>query len=70
MFAVQLTVPSVIVLNLVLQLSLVLQTNQVHAQLLQCSELPVLQLLHGLVVADQHGVLHFLLALLPVQLLE
>lgn len=30
----------------------------------------MLQLLHGLVVADQHGMLHLLLALLPVQFLE
>lgn len=70
MFAVQLAFPPVVVLNLVLQLCLVLQADQVHAQLLQRPELPVLQLLHGLVVTDQHGVFHLLLALLPVQLLE
>lgn len=68
--AVQLALAPVVVLDLVLQLGLVLQADQVHAQLLQRLELPVLQLLHGLVVADQHGVLHLLLGLLLVQLLS
>lgn len=67
--AVEFTLTSVVVLDLVLQLRLVLQANQVHAQFLQGLQLPVLQFLHGLVMADQHGVLHLFLGLLLVQLL-
>lgn len=70
MLAVQFTLTAVVVLDLVLQLCLVLQADQVHAQLLQGLELPLLQLLGGLVMADQHGVLHLLLGLLLVQLLR
>lgn len=66
MFAVELSLPSVVVLNLVLQFRLVLQADQVHPQLLQRLQLPLLQLLGGLIVADQHGVLHLLLSLLLV----
>lgn len=69
-FAVQFSLSAVIVLYLVLQLSLVLQTDQIHSQLLQCFQLPVLQLLSRLVVSDQHGVLHLLLRLLFIQLLQ
>lgn len=69
MFAVEFALTSVVILNLVLQLRLVLQTDQVHPQLLQRLQLPVLQFLHGLVVADQHGVFHLFLGLLLVQLL-
>lgn len=69
-FAVELALPPVVVLDLVLQLGLVLQADQVHPQLLQGLQLPLLQLLRGLVVADQHGVLHLFLGLLLVQLLE
>ena len=69
MFTVEFTLTSVVVLDLVLQLGLVLQADQVHPQLLQDLQLPVLQFLHGLVVADQHGVLHLFLGLLLVQLL-
>lgn len=69
MFAVQFALTSVVILNLVLQLCLVLQTDQVHPQLLQRLQLPVLQFLHGLVMADQHGVFHLFLGLLLVQLL-
>lgn len=68
--AVQLSLSAVVVLDLVLQLGLVLQADQVHAQLLQRPQLPLLQLLSRLVVSDQHGVLHLLLRLLLVQLLE
>ncbi|TNN35226.1 hypothetical protein EYF80_054602 [Liparis tanakae] len=50
-FAAQLSLAPVVVLDLVVQLRLVLQEDQVHAQLLQDLQLPVLQLLHGLVVA-------------------
>lgn len=66
----ELALAPVVVLNLVLQLGLVLQADQVHAQLLEGLELPLLQLLGGLVVTDQHGVLHLLLGFLLVQLLE
>lgn len=69
-FAVQFSLSAVIVLDLVLQLSLVLQADQIHAQLLQRFQLPVLQLLSGLVMSDQHGVLHLLLRLLFIKLLE
>lgn len=69
MLAVEFTLTSVVVLDLVLQLCLVLQADQVHPQLLQGLQLPVLQFLHGFVVADQHGVLHLFLGLLLVQLL-
>lgn len=69
MLAVEFTLASVVVLNLVLQLRLVLKADQVHPQLLQGLQLPVLQFLHGLVMADQHGMLHLFLGLLLVQLL-
>lgn len=69
MLAVEFALAAVVVLDLVLQLRLVLQADQVHPQLLQGLQLPVLQFLHGLVVADQHGVLHLFLGLLLVQLL-
>ena len=70
MLAVEFTLTPVVVLDLVLQFCLVLQADQVHPQLLQGLQLPVLQFLHGLVVADQHGVLHLFLGLLLVQLLR
>ena len=69
MLTMKFTLASVVVLDLVLQLCLVLQADQVHPQLLQGLQLPLLQLLRGLVMADQHGVLHLLLGLLLVQLL-
>lgn len=69
MLAVEFTLTSVVVLNLVLQLCLVLEADQVHSQLLQSLQLPLLQFLRGLVVADQHGVLHLFLGFLLVQLL-
>lgn len=69
MLAVEFALASVVVLDLVLQLRLVLQADQVHPQLLQGPQLPLLQFLGGLVVADQHGVLHLFLGLLLVQLL-
>lgn len=68
--AMEFALASVVVLDLVLQLRLVLQADQVHPQLLQGLQLPVLQFLRGLVVADQHGVLHLFLGLLLVQLLD
>lgn len=70
MLPVQLPLPPLVVLQLVLELSLVLQPDEVHAQLLQRVQLPVLQLPRGLVVPDQHCVLHLLLRPLLVQLLR
>jgi hypothetical protein len=58
---VQLPLPPLIVLQLVLQFRLVLQPDQIHAELLQGVQLPVLQLSGGFIMPDQHGVLHFLL---------
>lgn len=69
MLAVEFTLAPVVVLNLVLQLCLVLLTDQVHTQFLQHLQLPVFQLLHGLIMADQHGMFHLFLGLLLVQLL-
>lgn len=69
MLAMKFTLTSVVVLNLVLQLRLVLQADEVHTQLLQGLQLPLLQFLCGLIVADQHGMLHLFLGLLLVQLL-
>lgn len=69
MLAMKFTLTSVVVLNLVLQLRLVLQADEVHTQLLQGLQLPLLQFLRGLIVADQHGMLHLFLGLLLVQLL-
>lgn len=68
--SVQLPLPPLVVLELVLQLRLVLQPDQVHAQLLQRVQLPVLELAGGLVVPDQHGVLHLLLRPLFIQFLR
>lgn len=70
MLAMKFTLTSVVVLNLVLQLRLVLQADEVHTQLLQGLQLPLLQFLRGLIVADQHGMLHLFLGLLLVQLLD
>lgn len=70
MLAVEFSLTAVVILNLVLELCLVLQADQVHTQLLQGLQLPLLQLLCRLVMADQHGVLHLSLGLFLVQFLE
>lgn len=70
MLPVQLPLSSLVVFQLILKLSLVLQPDQVHSQLLQRVQLPVFQLTRRLVVPDQHGVLHFFLGPLLVQLLH
>ena len=70
MLPVQLPLSSLVVFQLILKLSLVLQPDQVHSQLLQRVQLPVFQLTRRLVVPDQHGVLHFFLGTLLVQLLH
>lgn len=66
MLPVQLPLSPLVVFQLVLELSLVLQPDQVHSQLLQRVQLPVLQLARRLVVPDQHCMLHFLLGPLLV----
>lgn len=66
MLPVQLPLSPLVVFQLVLKLSLVLQPDQVHSQLLQRVQLPVLQLARRLVVPDQHGMLHLLLGPLLV----
>lgn len=61
--------PPLVVLLLVGELRLVLQTDELSPRLLDGVELAELQLLHGLVVAEQHGVLQVLLGLTLVKLL-
>ena len=68
--AAQLALPPLVVLQLVGELGLVLQSDELGAHLLDDAQLPHLQLLHGLVVAQQHGVLQVLLRLTFVQLLR
>ena len=67
--APQLALPPLVVLQLVGELRLVLRADQVRPHLLDGVDLAELQLLHGLVVAQQHGVLQVLLGLTLVQLL-
>lgn len=61
--------PPLVVLLLVGELGLVLQTDQLGPRLLDVVELAELQLLHRFVVPEQHGVLQILLGLTLVQLL-
>lgn len=67
--APQLPLPALVVFQLVGELGLVLQSDQLAAHLLDGAEVAELQLLHGLVLAQQHGVLQVLLCLPFVQLL-
>lgn len=69
MFASQFSLPPLVVLLLVGELCLVLQTDELGPRLLDGVQLAELQLLHGLVVAEQHGVLQVLLGLTLVELL-
>lgn len=62
--------PPLVVLLLVGELRLVLQTDELGPGLLDGVELAELQLLHGLVVAEQHGVFQVLLSLTLVELLR
>lgn len=68
-FAPELALPPLVVLLLVGELRLVLQADQVGPLALDGVELAELQLLHGLVVPQQHGVLQVPLGLTLVQLL-
>jgi len=59
----QLPLPALVVLQLVGELGLVLEPDQLTAHLLDGAEMAELQLLHGLVLTQQHGVLQVLLGL-------
>lgn len=68
--APQFPLPPLVVLQLVGELRLVLSAYQLLPCLLDASQVPELQLLHGLMVSEQHGVLQVLLRLPFVQLLD
>lgn len=70
MLAPQLPLPPLIVFQLVGELCLVLGPNQLCPRLLDRAQVPELQLLHRLVMPEQHGVLQVLLCLPFVQLLK
>lgn len=70
MLAPQLPLPPLIVFQLVGELCLVLGPDQLGPRLLDRPQVPELQLLHGLVMPQQHGVLQVLLCLPFVQLLK
>lgn len=70
MLAPQLPLPPLIVLQLVSELCLVLGAYQLCPGLLDCCQMPELQLLHGLVMPQQHCMLQILLRLTFVQLLN
>lgn len=63
MLTPQLPLPAFVVFQLVGELSLVLESDQLTAHLLDGTEMAELQLLHGLVLTQQHGVLQVLLGL-------
>lgn len=69
MLASEFPLPPLVVLLLVGELGLVLQTDQLRPCLLDVVELAELQLLHRFVVPEQHGVFQILLGLTLVQLL-
>jgi len=68
--APQLPLPPLIVFQLVGELRLVLGPNQVRPRSLDRLQVPELQLLHRLVLSEQHGVLQVLLCLPLVELLR
>lgn len=68
-FASEFPFPPLVVLLLVGELRLMLQSDEFGPCLLDGVELAELQLLHGLVVAEQHGVFQVLLGLTLVKLL-
>lgn len=70
MLAPQLPLPPLIVLQLVGELCLVLGPDQLCSCLLDCPQVPELQLLHRLMMPEQHGVLQVLLGLPFVQFLK
>lgn len=63
MLTPQLPLPALVVFQLVGELGLVLESDQLTAHLLDGTEMAELQLLHGLVLTQQHGVLQVLLCL-------
>ena len=63
MFASKFPLPSLVVLLLIVELCLVLQADELSPRLLDVVELAELQLLHGLVVAEKHGMFQVLLGL-------
>lgn len=66
----QLSLSPLVVLQLVGELCLVLGADQLGSRLLDGPQVPELQLLHGLVMPEQHGVLQVLLRLPFVQFLK
>lgn len=69
-FASELSLPPLVVLLLVGEFCLVLQADQLSPHLLDGVDLAELQLLHGLMVPQQHGMLQVLLRLTLIQLLH
>lgn len=69
MLASQLPLPPLIVFQLVGELCLVLGPDQLCPRLLDRPQVPELQLLHRLVMPEQHGMFQVLLCLPFVQLL-
>lgn len=66
----QLSLSPLVVLQLVGELCLVLGADQLGSRFLDGPQVPELQLLHGLVMPEQHGVLQVLLRLPFVQFLK
>lgn len=66
----QLPLSSLVVFQLVGELCLVLGADQLRSGLLDGSQVPELQLLHGLMMPEQHGMLQVLLGLPFVQFLK
>lgn len=69
MLAAQFSLSALVVFQLVGELGLVLQADELGPHFVDGAELPHLQLLHGLVVTQQHGVLQVFLRLTLIQLL-
>ena len=63
MFAPKLPLPPLVVFLLIGELRLVLQADQLSPRPLDCVELAELQLLHGLMVPEKHGMFQVLLGL-------
>lgn len=70
MLASKFPFPPLVVLLLIGELCLVLQAGQLSPRLLDGVELAELQLLHGLVVPEKHGMFRVLLGLTLVYLLK
>lgn len=70
MLTPQLPLPPLIVFQLVGELCLVLGPDQLCTRLLDCAQVPKLQLLHWFMMPKQHGMLQVLLCLPFVQFLK